>query len=122
MAARLRRAGSEICTRTFAATLVVRILSEGQKQLARRAAMLSAECERLEAFAVRDERPGPINWKDEAAFKFDIDTYGVLCDRLGRLFDRLGLKRVARPSRLSGIIPNDPIEAAKTYQRLISGK
>jgi hypothetical protein len=69
MAARLRRAGSEICTRTFAATLVVRILSEGQKQLARRAAMLSAECERLEAFAVRDERPGPINWKDEAAFK-----------------------------------------------------
>jgi hypothetical protein len=85
--------------------------------------MLSAECERLEAFAARDERLGPINWKDEAAFKFDIDTYGVLCDRLGRLFDRLGLKRVAWPLlRLSGIITNDPVEAAKTYQRLISGK
>ena len=42
------------------------LLSEGQKQLARRAAMLSAEAERLEALTVRDERPGPINWQDEA--------------------------------------------------------
>jgi hypothetical protein len=71
-------------------------LSEGQKQLARRAAMLSAECERLEALAARDERPGPINWKDEAANKFDVNTYGILCDRLGRLFDRLGLERRSR--------------------------
>jgi hypothetical protein len=74
------------------------LLSEGQKQLARRAVMLPAECERLEAFAARDERPGPINWKDEAAFRFDINTYGILCDRLGRLFDRLGLERRARPT------------------------
>ena len=73
-------------------------LSEGQRQLARRAAMLSAECERLEALAGRDERPGAINWKDEAAFKFDVNVYGTLCDRLGRLFDRLGLERRARPT------------------------
>ncbi len=62
----------------------VALLSEGQKQLIRRAAMLSAECERMEAEAVRGA-PG-----------FDIDVYGMLCDRLGRLFQRLGLKRVAK--------------------------
>jgi hypothetical protein len=60
-------------------------LSEGQRQLIRRASMLSAECERLEALAARGEA------------EFDINIYGMLCDRLGRLFDRLGLKRVARP-------------------------
>src|SRR5262249_9505029 len=41
-------------------------------------------------------RTGPINWKDEPD-KFDPNLYGVLCDRLGRLFDRLGLERRARP-------------------------
>jgi hypothetical protein len=61
------------------------ILSEGQRQLIRRAAMLSAECERLEALAARGECP-----------QF-VETYGPLGDRLGRLFDRLGLKRIARP-------------------------
>jgi hypothetical protein len=61
------------------------ILSEGQRQLIRRAAMLSAECERLEALAARGECP-----------EF-VETYGPLCDRLGRLFDRLGLKRIAKP-------------------------
>jgi hypothetical protein len=60
-------------------------LSEGQKQLIRRAAMLSAESERLEALSARGEAG------------FDIDLYGMLCDRLGRLFGRLGLERVARP-------------------------
>jgi hypothetical protein len=77
----------------------IEILSEGQKQLARRAAMLSAECERMEAMAVRDERgtPGQIAWKDEAPFRFDLDVYGQLCDRLGRLFQRLGLERKPRP-------------------------
>ena len=60
-------------------------LSEGQRQLIRRAAMLSAECERLEAMSARGEA------------EFDIDLYGMICDRLGRLFGRLGLERVARP-------------------------
>ena len=60
-------------------------LSEGQRQLIRRAAMLSAESERMEAVAARGEA------------EFDIDLYGMICDRLGRLFGRLGLERVARP-------------------------
>ena len=71
-------------------------LTEGQRQLAKRAALLSAELERQEAFWAREERTGPINWKDEPD-KFDPNLYGVLCDRLGRLFDRLGLERRARP-------------------------
>jgi hypothetical protein len=59
-------------------------LSEGQKQLIRRAAMLSAESERMEALAARGEA------------EFNIELYGMLCDRLGRLFGRLGLERRAR--------------------------
>jgi len=60
------------------------ILSEGQRQLARRAAMMSVEAERQEAEAV-------------AGGKLDPDSFGALADRLGRVFNRLGLKRVARP-------------------------
>lgn len=59
-------------------------LSEGQRQLIRRAAMLSAECERHEAMAARGEA------------EFDIELYGMICDRLGRLFGRLGLERKTR--------------------------
>jgi hypothetical protein len=59
-------------------------LSEGQRQLIRRAAMLSAECERQEALAARGEA------------EFNCELYGTLCDRLGRLFGRLGLERVAK--------------------------
>ena len=62
----------------------VAMLSEGQRQLIRRAAMLSAESERMEALAARGEA------------EFDIDLYGMICDRLGRLFGRLGLERVSR--------------------------
>src|SRR5437660_3148817 len=47
----------------------VAMLSEGQRQLIRRAAMLSAECERLEAMSARGEA------------EFDIDLYGMICDR-----------------------------------------
>jgi len=61
------------------------LLSEGQRQLIRRAAMLSAECERQEALAARGEA------------EFNCELYGTMCDRLGRLFGRLGLQRVARP-------------------------
>jgi hypothetical protein len=56
-------------------------LSEGQKQIARRCAMLSVECEIMESAAVAGEA-------------FDLDAYGQLTDRLGRAFQRLGLKRV----------------------------
>jgi hypothetical protein len=62
----------------------VAMLSEGQRQLIRGAAMLSAESERMEALAARGEA------------EFDIDLYGMICDRLGRLFGRLGLERVSR--------------------------
>jgi hypothetical protein len=74
------------------------MLSEGQRQLIRRAAMLSAECERIEAMAARDDRrpAGAIAWKSEAPFVFDLEIYGALCDRLGRLFGRLGLERKSR--------------------------
>src|ERR1700730_2168760 len=60
-------------------------LSEGQRQLIRRAAMLSAECERQEALAARGEA------------EVNCELYCTMCDRLGRLFGRLGLERVAKP-------------------------
>jgi hypothetical protein len=73
-------------------------LSEGQRQLIRRAAMLSAESERLEAFAARDERrpDGEINWKSDAAFHFDVDRYVVMTNALRRVLETIGLERVAR--------------------------
>jgi hypothetical protein len=58
-------------------------LSEGQRQLARRAATISLECEKLEARAVGGNQ-------------IDLDVYGQLTDRLGRAFQRLGLKRVPK--------------------------
>jgi hypothetical protein len=61
-------------------------LSTGEQQLARRAAKLSAECERLEALSYRDPE------------SFDVNAYGMICDRLGRLFGRLGLKRAMHDS------------------------
>jgi hypothetical protein len=56
-------------------------LSEGQRQMARRCAMLSVECEKMESAAV-------------AGLPFDVESYCLLTDRLGRAFQRLGLKRV----------------------------
>jgi hypothetical protein len=58
-------------------------LSEGQRQLARRCALIAVECERIEGNAV-------------AGLEINLETYGTLTDRLGRAFQRLGLKRVAR--------------------------
>ncbi|PNE10336.1 MAG: hypothetical protein CR217_14920 [Beijerinckiaceae bacterium] len=54
-------------------------LSEGEKQLIRRAALLSAELERQEAMAARNDRlpDGAIAWKSEAGFLFDVDRYVV---------------------------------------------
>ena len=58
-------------------------LSEGQRQLARRCAMMSVECERMEGEAVSGK---PI----------DLEAFGKLSDRIGRAFQRLGLKRVPK--------------------------
>jgi hypothetical protein len=59
------------------------LLSEGQKQLARRCATISIACERMEGEAAEGR-------------EIDLDTYGTLTDRLGRALQRLGLKRQAR--------------------------
>jgi hypothetical protein len=58
-------------------------LSEGQKQLARRATTLSIKCEQMEG-----------RWA--AGEEANDELYGVFVDRLGRTFDRLGLQRKAR--------------------------
>ena len=58
------------------------LLSEGQRQLARRAAQMCTACEVLES-------------KSAAGEEIDLQTYGELSDRIGRAFHRLGLKRVA---------------------------
>ncbi len=58
-------------------------LSEGQRQLARRCATMAIACERMEGEAA-------------AGHTIDLDAYGTLTDRLGRCFQRLGLKRQAR--------------------------
>ena len=59
------------------------VIVEGQRQLARRCAMLAVECEKIEALGV-------------AGQAIDLDCYGQLTDRIGRAFQRLGLKRVPR--------------------------
>src|SRR5215831_15967013 len=59
------------------------LLSEGQRQLARRIATISIACERMEGEAAAGE---PIN----------LELYGRLTDRLGRALQRLGLERKPR--------------------------
>ena len=58
-------------------------LSEGQRQIARRAATLCIACEKLEGEAA-------------AGRDIDLDVYGQMVDRLGRAFQRLGLRRQPR--------------------------
>src|SRR5260221_12582124 len=58
------------------------LLSEGQRQLARRCALLSVELEKFEARGVRGE-------------EIDLELFGTLTDRLGRTLQRLGLRRWA---------------------------
>src|SRR5262249_52557041 len=75
------------------------LLSEGQRQLARRCATISIACEKIEGDAA-------------AGAAIDLETYGKLTDRLGRTFQRLGLKREPRdigPS-LADIIAQDEAE------------
>jgi hypothetical protein len=72
-------------------------LSEGQRQLARRAATISIMCEKLEGEAA-------------AGADIDLECYGQLSDRLGRAFNRLGIRRQQRDL---GVI--DPLEYAKQF-------
>jgi hypothetical protein len=55
-------------------------LSEAQRQLARRCATIAIACERMEGEAA-------------AGNEINLVVYGMLTDRLGRCFQRLGLKR-----------------------------
>jgi hypothetical protein len=59
------------------------LLSEGQRQLPRRAATISIACEKMEGVAA-------------AGNEIDLEEYGRLTDRLGRAFHRLGLERRPR--------------------------
>src|SRR5262249_57662172 len=59
------------------------LLSEGQRQLARRCATIAIACEKIEGEAA-------------AGAEIDLETYGKLTDRLGRALQRLGLKRQPR--------------------------
>ena len=72
------------------------LLSEGQRQIARRCATIAIACERMEGEAA-------------AGNDIDLDVYGTLTDRLGRAFHRLGLKRQARE------IVSDPLTYAREH-------
>jgi hypothetical protein len=50
--------------------------------------------------AVMDER----HWQIDKNQKFDIGEFGVVCDRLGRLFDRLGLERRSKLVEESAVV------------------
>jgi hypothetical protein len=58
-------------------------LSEGERQLIRRCAMISVECEKMETKSVAGE-------------DINLDLFGTLNDRLGRTLARLGLRRVPK--------------------------
>jgi hypothetical protein len=73
------------------------LLSEGQKQLARRCVTISIACERMEGEAALGN-------------EIDLDAYGTLTDRLGRALQRLGLKRRPRD-----VTPPDPLEYAREH-------
>jgi hypothetical protein len=73
------------------------LLSEGQRQLARRCATIAIACERMEGEAA-------------AGNLIDLDVYGTLTDRLGRAFQRLGLERRQRDVGLL-----DPLEYAREH-------
>jgi hypothetical protein len=59
-------------------------LSESQRQLARRAAMLSSEAERQEALGCRDDP------------EFDVGAYALQTSLLCRVLGLLGVNRIPR--------------------------
>jgi hypothetical protein len=71
------------------------LLSEGQRQLARRCATISIACEKMEGVAA-------------SGGEFNLEEFGRLTDRLGRGFQRLGLRRQPRDVGLL-----DPLEYAR---------
>jgi hypothetical protein len=78
-------------------------MSEAQRQIARRAAVLAVACEQLEAeFLVSGS--------------LDVATYAVLTDRQGRAFTRLGMKRHARQVNAQDWI-NEIAEEYRTAER-----
>ncbi len=73
------------------------LLTEGQRALIRRAAVLTVECERMEVkFA-----------NDEATPKM-LEEYGRATNTLRRTLETIGLKRVARD-----ITPPSPLQYAR---------
>jgi len=86
------------------------LLSEVQKQLIRRASMLSAESERLEALWSRGEA------------EFNIELYTVMVNALRRVCESIGLRRVPRDAGPVTIkdyldakaIPDEPAEGLDT--------
>ncbi len=66
-------------------------LSEAQRQLIRRAATLSAQCEAAEAQAAGDG-------------EMDLERYVMAVDRLARVLGRLGLQRRAKDLSLDDYI------------------
>ncbi len=84
-------------------------LSTGQMQLARRAALISVTCEEMEQSSV-------------AGKEFDIESFGRLTDRLGRCFERLGLKREARDvtQTLEGYLERTAIDISVTEKKFSS--
>jgi hypothetical protein len=58
-------------------------LSEAQRQLVRRATTIAVQCELMEA--------GAANGRE-----IDLEIYGKLTDRIGRVLARLGIKRQSR--------------------------
>jgi hypothetical protein len=51
-----------------------------------------------------NERFGRDDWQADRNNKFDLEQFGVICDRLGRVFDRSGLDRQAKPVEESAVI------------------
>jgi hypothetical protein len=78
-------------------------LSEGQRQLARRCATIAIACERMEGEAA-------------LGHEIDLEQYGTLTDRLGRCFQRLGLRRQARDVTPSIAEITAEIEANKQHE------
>jgi hypothetical protein len=72
----------DVCTQ-ITADLGGEPMSEAQRQLVRRATTIAVQCEVMEADAANGR-------------EINLDTYGQLTDRLGRVLSRLGIKRQPR--------------------------
>ena len=77
------------------------IMSEGQRQLARLAAAMAVEAEQMTSQSISGEAP------------LDVEAFGKLADRIGRTFQRLGIRRVPKP-----VGPQSMVE----YARLLREK